>query len=97
MSPLRWCCKSLRNISEILQAQGHKISYRVVGEILKESGYSLQSNRKTEEGGDHPDRDAQFIHINETVKEYIGNNQPVISVDCKKKEEIGNFKNNGRE
>lgn len=72
MSPLRWCCKSLRNISEMLQAKGHKISYRVVGEILKEFGYSLQSNRKTEEGGQHPDRDEQFNHINETAKEYIG-------------------------
>lgn len=97
MNPLRWCCKSLRNISEILQAKEHKISYRVVGEILKEFGYSLQSNRKTEEGGEHPDRDEQFNHINETAKEYISNNQPVISVDCKKKEDIGNFKNNGKE
>ena len=97
MSPLRWCCKSLRNISEALLPKGHKVSYRVVGEILKEAGFSLQANRKTEEGGDHPDRDEQFNHINETAKEYIGNNQPVISVDCKKKENIGNFKNNGQE
>jgi len=97
MSPLRWCCKSLRKISESLQEKGHKISHRVVGEILKESGYSLQSNRKTDEGGDHPDRDRQFHHINETAKEYIERNQPVISVDCKKKENIGNFKNSGKE
>jgi len=97
MSPLRWCCKSLRNLSEMLQAQGHKISYRVVGELLKESGYSLQANRKTEEGGKHPDRDEQFHHINETVKKYIAESQPVISVDCKKKECIGNYKNSGKE
>lgn len=97
MSPLRWCCKSLRNISEMLHVKGHKISYRVVGDILKDFGYSLQSNRKTDEGGEHPDRDEQFNHINETAKEYIGQNQPVISVDCKKKEIIGNYKNNGKE
>jgi len=97
MSPLRWCCKSLRNLSELLQAQGHHISYRVVGELLKESGYSLQANRKTEEGGKHPDRNEQFHYINETVKEYIAGHQPVISVDCKKKESIGNYKNSGKE
>ena len=97
MSPLRWCCKSLRNISSILKEKGHKLSYRVVGEILKNMGYSLQSNRKTNEGGSHPDRDAQFNYINETVKEYINNEQPVISVDCKKKELVGNYKNNGKE
>lgn len=97
MNPLRWCCKSLRSISDTLQLKGHKVSYRVVGEILKGNGYSLQSNRKTEEGGKHPDRNEQFNHINERAKEYIANNQPVISVDCKKKENIGNFKNNGKE
>ena len=97
MSPLRWCCKSLRNLSELLQAMGHKISYRVVGELLKESGYSLQANRKTEEGGKHPDRNEQFYYINETVKEHISGYQPVISVDCKKKENIGNYKNAGKE
>ena len=97
MSPLRWCCKSLRNLSELLQAMEHKISYRVVGELLKESGYSLQANRKKEEGGNHPDRNEQFYHINETVKEHIAGYQPVISVYCKKKENIGNYKNSGKE
>jgi hypothetical protein len=97
MSPLRWCCKSLRNLSDSLHTMGHKISYRVVGEILKESGYSLQSNRKTDEGGEHPDRDVQFGYINEVATEYIEKQQPVISVDCKKKELIGNFKNTGKE
>jgi len=97
MNPLRWCCKSLRNLADSLAEKGHKISYRVVGDILKEMDYSLQSNRKTDEGKQHPDRDAQFNHINETVKEYINQEQPAISVDCKKKELIGNYKNNGQE
>lgn len=97
MSPLRWCCKSLRNLANTLNENGHKASYRVIGEILKGLHYSLQSNRKTDEGGEHPDRDAQFNFINETTKEYIKEGQPVISVDCKKKELIGNYKNNGKE
>ena len=97
MSPLRWCSKSLRNLSEILQTKDHKISYRVVGEILKELGYSLQSNRKTDEGSESWDRDEQFEYINKTANNYIENQQPVISVDCKKKENIGNFKNAGQE
>ena len=97
MSPLRWCSKSLRNLSEILQTKGHRISHRVVGEILKELGYSLQSNRKTDEGSENWDRDEQFEHINKMAKDYIENQQPVISVDCKKKENIGNFKNAGKE
>ena len=96
-SPLLWCSKSLRNIANVLQLKGHKISHNAVGVILKEKGYSLQSNRKTHEGGDHPDRDKQFEFINNQVKQYIEKAQPVISIDCKKKELIGNFKNNGKE
>jgi hypothetical protein len=96
-SPLLWCSKSLRNIAEALQAKGHKVSHNAVGNILKEKGYSLQSNRKTHEGGDHPDRDMQFTFINNHVNDYIENGKPVISIDCKKKELIGNFKNNGKE
>lgn len=96
-SPLLWCSKSLRNIAEALQSKGHKISHNAVGNILKEKGFSLQSNRKTHEGGDHPDRDMQFEFINNHVNDYIEKGKPVISIDCKKKELIGNFKNNGKE
>lgn len=96
-SPLLWCSKSLRNIADALYSKGHKVSHNAVGKILKEKGYSLQSNRKTHEGGNHPDRDMQFEYINEQVKGYIQKGQPVISIDCKKKELIGNFKNNGKE
>jgi transposase len=96
-SPLLWCSKSLRNIAEALQSKGHKVSHNAVGNILKEKGYSLQSNRKTHEGGDHSDRDMQFEFINNLVKDYIQKGHPVISIDCKKKELIGNFKNNGKE
>ena len=97
MTPLRWCSKSLRSLEVCLKEKGYKISYRVIGEILKNLGYSLQSNRKTDEGKQHPDRDEQFNHINETVKEYHKLGAPAISVDCKKKELIGNYKNNGKE
>ena len=96
-SPLVWCSKSLRNIAAALQSKGHKISHNAVGMLLKEQGYSLQANRKTHEGGNHPDRDEQFEFINNQSKVYLGKGQPVISVDCKKKELIGNFKNNGKE
>jgi transposase len=96
-SPLVWCTKSLRNIAGALQSMGHTISHNAVGTILKEKGYSLQANRKTHEGGNHPDRDMQFEFINNQVKSYIKEGQPVISIDCKKKELIGNFKNNGKE
>ena len=96
-SPLLWCSKSLRNIAEALQSKGHRISHNAVGMILKEKGYSLQSNRKTHEGGDRLDRDQQFEFINDLVKDYITKGQPVISIDCKKKELIGNFRNGGRE
>lgn len=96
-SPLVWCSKSLRKIAIELQAKGHTISHNALGMLLKEQGYSLQANRKTHEGGKHPDRDEQFEFINNQVKNYAKKAQPVISVDCKKKELIGNFKNNGRE
>lgn len=96
-TPLRWTCKSLRNLTEELNRMGHQISHPVVGQLLDELGYSLQANRKTEEGKDHPDRDAQFEHINTKVKRFRAAKQPVISVDAKKKELLGNFKNSGRE
>jgi hypothetical protein len=97
MSPLRWTCKSAANLAAELQAQGHTASERSVNRMLRASGYSLQSNRKTIEGGDHPDRDAQFQHINRRVKAYQKQGQPVVSVDAKKKELIGRFRNGGRE
>jgi transposase len=97
MSPLRWTCKSLRNLAGELVAQGFEISHTVVGELLKSQKFSLQGNRKTKEGADHPDRDAQFVHINKSVTTALADNQPVISVDTKKKELVGDFKNNGRE
>jgi hypothetical protein len=97
MSPLRWTCKSAANLAAELQAQGHTVSERSVNRLLHASGYSLQSNRKTIEGGDHPDRDAQFQHINRRVKAYQKQGQPVVSVDAKKKELIGRFRNGGRE
>jgi hypothetical protein len=96
-SPLRWTCESTTNIAETLTTQGHPVSRRSVGNLLHEQHYSLQGNRKSEEGSDHPDRDAQFRFINESVKGMQTKNQPVISVDTKKKELIGNYKNNGRE
>jgi hypothetical protein len=97
MSPLRWTCKSAANLAAELQAQGHTVSERSVNRLLHDSGYSLQSNRKTVEGGDHPDRDAQFQHINRRVKAYQKQGQPVVSVDAKKKELIGRFRNVGQE
>lgn len=97
MSPLRWTCKSAANLAAELQAQGHTASERSVNRLLHASGYSLQSNRKTIEGGDHPDRDAQFQHINRRVKAYQNQGQPVVSVDAKKKELVGRFRNGGRE
>jgi hypothetical protein len=96
-SPLRWTCESTTNLAEALTKHGHAVSRRSVGNLLHEQRYSLQGNRKTEEGSDHPDRDAQFRFIHESVKEMQTKNQPVISVDTKKKELIGNFKNNGKE
>jgi len=96
-SPLRWTCKSTTKLAAELQAQGHRISQRSVWSLLDELGYSLQSTRKTREGGDHPDRDAQFHHIATQVRRFQARNQPVISVDTKKKELIGRFKNGGQE
>lgn len=96
-SPLLWTCKSLRNLSSELKKQGHFVSYRVIGEILDKMGYSLQANRKTLEGSNNEDRDEQFSHINQQVIKFQKENQPVISVDTKKKELVGNFKNNGKE
>ncbi|MCC6362548.1 MAG: ISAzo13 family transposase, partial [Bryobacterales bacterium] len=96
-SCLRWTCKSVRRLAEELRAMGHLVSYPVVAELLHELDYSLQANRKTKEGGDHPDRDAQFEHINAKVQDYIQSQQPVISVDTKKKELVEDFKNGGQE
>jgi hypothetical protein len=97
MSPLRWTCKSTRTLAEELQRQGHDVSHQTVGLLLQAAGYSLQSNRKTREGGSHPDRDAQFEFINGRVLGHQRRGQPVVSVDTKKKELIGDFKNNGAE
>jgi hypothetical protein len=97
MSPLRWTCKSLRRLAAELTARGHKISRTVVGELLRRQKFSLQGNSKTREGGDDPDRDAQFAHINQSVTAALAQRQPVISVDTKKKELVGDFKNGGRE
>jgi transposase len=96
-SPLRWTCKSLRKLADELSRQGHQVSHRLVAELLQELGYSLQANRKTREGAAHPDRTAQFEHINAQAQAYQADGQPVISVDTKKKELIGDFKNGGRE
>jgi hypothetical protein len=97
MSPLRWTCKSLRRLAREMAALGHAISHTVVGELLKQQKFSLQGNRKTREGDSHADRDAQFAHINQSVTEALAENQPVISVDTKKKELVGDFRNAGRE
>ena len=97
MSPLRWTCKSTSQLATELTRQGHPVSPRTVGRLLKADGYSLQSNRKTKEGGSHPDRNAQFEHINATVAKFQKQGQPVIFVDTKKKELVGEFKNGGRE
>jgi hypothetical protein len=96
-SPLRWTCMSLRQLANALCAKGHAISHRMVGELLKRLDYSLQGNRKTLEGGTHVDRDAQFHFIHDQVQQYRSNGQPVISVDTKKKELIGNYKNAGKQ
>lgn len=96
-SPLRWTSKSLRHLAKELSIMGHQTSHRMVAEILHDLGYSLQGNRKTLEGSSHPDRDAQFEHINHQAQEYLATSDPVISVDTKKKELVGEFKNGGRE
>ncbi|MCA1844154.1 MAG: ISAzo13 family transposase [Actinobacteria bacterium] len=96
-SPLRWVCKSTTRLAKELTREGHPLSPSTVGRVLKAEGYSLQSNRKMKEGASHPDRNAQFAHINETVKEFQRRGQPVISVDTKKKELVGEYANGGRE
>ena len=96
-SPLRWTCKSLRVLADELKAGGHAISHVVVGRLLKDEGYSLQANAKVIEGNQSPDRNAQFEHINATVSAARAGGQPVISVDTKKKELVGQYKNGGRE
>jgi DDE family transposase len=95
-SPLRWSCKSTRTLAVALQALGHSVSHTVVAELLHQLGYSLQGNVKTREGRQHPDRDAQFRYIAETVTRAQRQRQPAISVDTKKKELVGDFKNGGR-
>lgn len=96
-SLLLWTSKSTYNLTQALVASGHKISQTTVRSMLVASGYSLQSNKKKLEGKQHPDRDAQFTHINETAKDFVDKHLPVLSIDTKKKENIGNYKNNGKE
>ena len=96
-SPLRWTCKSTRRLATELQGLGHTVSARTVARLLRGMHYSLQANRKTPEGSAHPDRHAQFEYINERTKAFQARGQPVISVDTKKKELVGDFKNGGRE
>jgi len=97
MSLLRWTCKSAAKLAAALQAQGHRVSERTVNRLLHDLGYSLQSNRKTLEGRHHPDRDAQFQYIDRKAKAFQRQGQPVVSVDTKKKELVGQFRNGGRE
>ena len=96
-SPLRWVSRSLRHLVKALSAKGFQASQRVVANLLRDLKYSCQANQKTREGGNHPDRDAQFAHINRTLKAAIAAGEPAISVDTKKKELVGDFKNAGRE
>jgi hypothetical protein len=96
-SPLRWTSKSTRKLAQALCGKGYLVSHNTVGVLLHDLGYSLQANKKTLENANHPDRDSQFIYINETVKQAHAKGQPTISVDAKKKENIGNYKNKGQE
>ena len=96
-APLRWTCKSVRNLTAELNRMRHVVSHQVVADLLHQLGYSLQANSKTKEGTSHPDRNEQFEHLNGKVKWCLGRKQPVISVDTKKKELVGDFKNGGRE
>lgn len=96
-SPLRWTCKSTTKLARELVSMGHRVSQRTVYSLLSDLGYSMQSNRKRKEGADHPDRDAQFLYISNRAKEFQRRGEPVISVDTKKKELIGEFRNPGRE
>ncbi len=97
MSPLRWTTLSTRNLADELTRQGHKVSEGTVGALLRQEGFSLQGNAKTVEGKQHPDRDAQFSYIGEQAREHLSAGDPVVSVDAKKKELVGEFKNGGRE
>jgi transposase len=96
-APLRWTCKSVRKLTAELKRLRHRVSHQVVADLLHELGYSLQANRKTNEGASHPDRNAQFEHLNAKVKWSLSRKEPVISVDTKKKELVDDFKNGGRE
>jgi len=96
-SPLQWTAKSVRALAGALREMGHSVSHETVAKLLRSLGYSLQANRKMTEGASHPDRDAQFAHINQTVKTSLDAGDPAISVDTKKKELVGDFKNPGRE
>ncbi len=97
MNTLLWTSKSTRKLSEELKKKGYNVSYNIVNRILSSEGFSLQGNKKVDEGGEHEDRDAQFVHINKLATEFIASRDPVISVDCKKKELVGNYKNQGQE
>ena len=97
MSPLRWTCKSTRKLAEALQRRGHRVGARTVARLLHALDYSLQANRKTREGSAHPDRNAQFAYINAQVRAFQARGQPVISIDAKKKELVGDFANKGQE
>ena len=96
-SPLRWTCKSVRKLTEELRQEGHAVSCQTVSELLHKMDYSLQANQKTLEGGQHADRDQQFAYLNRKAQRYLKRGEPVISVDTKKKELVGDFKNGGRE
>jgi Rhodopirellula transposase DDE domain len=96
-SPLRWTCKSVRRLAEELKREGHAVSYQTVAELLHAMDYSLQANQKALEGGQHADRDKQFQYINRKAQRYLKQGEPVISVDTKKKELVGDFKNSGQE
>jgi DDE family transposase len=96
-SPLRWSCKSTRTLAAELKRAGHRVSHETVSNLLGAAGYSLQGLRKTKEGGTHPDRDAQFGHISQQAQAFMAASQPVVSVDAKKKELVGDYKNGGRE
>lgn len=94
-SPLRWTCKSVRKLAKALREQGHHVSHQLVSELLHELGYSLQANRKTHEGGDHPDRDGQFAYLNAQAAAFLAAEEPVVSVDAKKKELVGDAQEPG--
>jgi hypothetical protein len=96
-SPLRWTCKSIRRLADELTRENHPVGAVTVAKLLRQAGYSLQANRKTHEGASHPDRNAQFEYINASVQRFLKGGQPAVSVDAKKKENVGDFKNAGRE